>query len=222
MTHKLKLQSNDPITPDTYMLTFDKPANFDFEPGQAAELFLDKGGLRDEGRPFTMTSLPQDATLQFVIKTYPERNGITQHIPTLAEGDDVTLDGPFGAISDQGAGTFIAAGAGITPFIPILKKHAAEGVGEDMLVFSNHTEADIILKKTWDAMPELETKYIVTGQENTDHTSGKIDKEMLRDMVEIDDRPVYICGPGGFVDDVRSALKELGKDESKIITEDGW
>lgn len=34
----------------------------------------------------------------------------------------------FGAINDHGPGVFLAAAAGITPFIPILKKHQREGV----------------------------------------------------------------------------------------------
>jgi predicted ferric reductase len=201
---------------------FNKPAEFSFEPGQAAGLTLDEKGWRDEDRPFTMTSIPQDQTLDFVIKSYPDHDGVTKQIPDMQPGDQVFLDGPFGAITDHGIGTFIAGGAGVTPFISILKKQAPAGKQGSHLIFANTTEEDIILKGLWDSLKGLETTFVISDDADTQYRKGIVDKDLLSDVVTDLDQPFYICGPGEMVDSVRDALKEMGVADDKILTEDGW
>ncbi|SEW41695.1 hypothetical protein SAMN04488515_2867 [Cognatiyoonia koreensis] len=223
MTHTLTLQGIKPVTHDTYMLTFNRPEGFDFEAGQATNLAFDEKGWRDAERPFTMTSLPdQKNALEFVIKSYPEKDGVTDEIPNMNPGDQVIADDPFGAITDHGPGVFIAAGAGITPFIAILRAHAKKGAMNCQLIYVNETDADIILKGEFDQMNGLETIYLVSDQDDTAHEKGKPDKETLSGIISDFDQTFYICGPGDMVDDVRNSLKELGAAEDKIITEDGW
>lgn len=222
MTHTLTLKTKEQLTPDTHRYVFDKPSNLDFEPGQATELSLMKDGWRDKARPFTFTSLPQDPTLEFVIKSYPERDGVTEQLAMMETGDTVSITDPFGAITDHGAGVFIAAGAGITPFIPILEKHDAHGEMDCTLIFTNEREEDIILRKTWEKMAGLKTVFTVTDEDDADVAEQKVDKAFLQKHVSSFDQTFYICGPEGFVEDVRDALKELGAQADKIVTEDGW
>lgn len=222
MTHRLTLQGISPVTHDTYHLVFDKPGGLDYEPGQAAELSLDENGWRDEDRPFTMTSLPHDKTLDFVIKSYPEHAGVTARIPDMKPGDQVLLDGPFGAIIDHGIGTFIAGGAGVTPFIAILKKQAAAGQHGSHLIFANDTRADIILKGLWESLKGLTTTFVVKDGDDPAQRTGTVDKALLAEVITDLDQPFYICGPGGMVDNVRDTLREMGASDDRIITEDGW
>ncbi len=141
----------------------------------------------------------------------------------LEPGATVTMDGPFGAIQDQGQGVFLAAGAGITPFISILKKRADEGrLDGATLIFSNKTEKDIILRDRWEAMDGLRTLLVVTDENAPDLHSGKIDKAFLEKEITSFDQNFYICGPGGFVDAMRDALKDLGAADGSIVTEEGW
>lgn len=222
MAYTLTLQEITPVTHDTYQLTFNRPDGFDFEAGQATELTLQKDGWKDEGRPFTMTSRPNDKFLEFVIKSYPDHDGMTKQIPTLGTADQVTSTAPFGAIKDRGPGVFIAGGAGVTPFISILRKQQEEGNSGSHLIFSNKTDKDIILQDMWQSMPGVETTFIVSDDDDTDHVKGKLDKAKLEKLVDDKEQPFYICGPGGMVDDIRSALKEMGVAEDRIITEEGW
>lgn len=223
MTHVLTLQEIKPVTHDTYQLTFNRPDGFEFEAGQATELAIQKEGWKDEGRPFTMTSRPSDKHLEFVIKSYPDHNGMTEQIPALGMADHVTATNPFGAIKDYGPGVFIAGGAGVTPFISILRKQQEEGKTGSHLIFSNKTDKDIILEEMWQSMPGIEATFVVSdAEEETDHVSGKLDKSMLEGMVGEKDQIFYLCGPGGMVDDVRDALKEIGVEKDHIITEEGW
>ena len=222
MSYMLTLQDITPVTHDTYKLTFNRPEGFDFSAGQATELAIQKDGLRDESRPFTMTSRPNDPHLEFVIKSYPDHGGVTKEIPNLSVTDQVEASEPFGAITDHGAGVFIAGGAGITPFISVLRKQQQEGTETAKLIFANKTPDDIILQEMWQSMPNVDPTFVVSDGDTPDTREGKVDKAMLKDLVQDKQQPFYICGPGGMVDDVRSALVDLGVEKDRIITEDGW
>ncbi len=222
MTYTLTLQSISPVTHDSWHLIFDKPAGFEFVPGQATHMALDKDGWREEDRPFTMTSDPDAQVVEFVIKSYPDHDGVTEQIAKMKVGDKVIAEEPAGAITDHGAGVFLAAGAGITPFIAILDKHAREDISGDRLLFANKTDADIILKDKWDAMDCVQSTYIISDQPDTEHEKGKLDKKMLQDLLRDLDTTFYICGPGAFVDAMRDVLTELSVPKSQMIIENGW
>jgi ferredoxin-NADP reductase len=54
----------------------------------------------------------------------------------------------LGRIEYKGEGVFIAGGAGVTPFIAILRQLQAENkIANNKLIFTNKTANDIILKK---------------------------------------------------------------------------
>ena len=222
MSNSIVLQDVVPLTHDTNRYIFSRPANFDFEPGQATELAIDADGWRDEARPFTFTSQPDDQTLEFTIKSYPSHDGVTEKLAELTAGAVAKMDDPFGAIRDRGPGVFLAAGAGITPFIPILRKHDHNGQMDCTLIFSNKTEADIIMRGEWEAMQGLRTVFTLTDEESEKLETGQVDKAFLEKHVGDFDQTFYLCGPQGFVDDVRSALLELGAKKDNIVTEEGW
>lgn len=223
MTYLLTLSTSTQVTPDTHAFRFPRPEGYDFKPGQATELKLQRDGWRDEGRPFTFTSLPDGQELEFVIKSYPSHEGVTDQLATLAPGEQVEIEAPFGAIEDKGPGTFIAAGAGITPFLAILRQRAAQGALDGCrLVFTNKTEADIILHDELAAMPGLTSHFTVTEEEGTRAERALIDKDWLSERIGDFSGRFYLCGPHGFVDDIRDALKALGADPAQIHTEEGW
>ncbi|RMA43163.1 FAD-binding oxidoreductase [Rhodophyticola porphyridii] len=223
MSYSLTLQDISTVTHDTRCLRFDRPEGFAFEPGQAAEIALDRDGWRDEGRPFTMTSQPEDPFLEFVIKIYPDHDGVTEQIATMTPGEKVQAGDPFGAITDHGAGTFIAGGAGVTPFICLLRRRAAQAQTDGChLIFSNKSEADIILRDEWERTDGLKTTFVVTDEDADGLPGGPIDRDFLDRHLSSKSGPFYICGPGGMVDDIRDHLKSMGVDGAEIITEDGW
>ncbi len=222
MTYTLKLNRIEPVTHDTYHLSFEKPEGFHYTPGQATELAIDKDGLRDEGRPFTFTSLPGEDTLDFVIKSYPDHDGVTREIPKLQPGDTVQIGDAWGAIEDKGPGVFVAGGAGVTPFIPILRKRLADqGTLEGTtLVFSNQREQDIILRETFEEMPGLTCKWIVTDEPDSAFHNRMVDAEMLRDIVKPDSDTCYVCGPDPMVEAIAKAFAEIGVPDERVVTED--
>ncbi|WP_353473092.1 FAD-binding oxidoreductase [Salipiger sp. H15] len=226
MSRKLTLQSIEPLTHDVHRLVFDRPPGLAFEPGQAMDMALDRDGWREERHPFTMTSLPGEDHLEFVIKSYPEsaegHAGMTARIGRMSPGDSVLVEEPWGAIEDRGDGVFIAGGAGVTPFIAILRrKLEARGTLEgNTLVFSNKAEADIILRGEFEAMPGLKSVFVVTGEEESPHYRERIDGELLAQLVEPGRDLCYVCGPDPMLDDMTGALRGIGVDEARIVTEE--
>ncbi|MAQ86233.1 MAG: flavodoxin reductase [Maritimibacter sp.] len=221
MTHTLTLKAIEPVTHDVNHLVFDRPKGFEFTPGQATDFALDKDGWRDEQRPFTFTGLPDADRLEFVIKSYPSHDGVTEQIADLKPGDSVLIEDPWGAIEDKGPGTFIAGGAGITPFIAILRaRHAREGsLAGCQLIFSNDEKRDIILREEWDAMPGLKTTYTVTGEDAEGLPHHKIDAEFLDSHVADWSGVFYVCGPDKMVEDIEAILKDKGVPEDRIVVE---
>lgn len=226
MTRTITLKAKRQLTPDVHAFTFTRPAGLDFTPGHATELALARPGWRDKGRPFTFTSLPGAADLEFVIKSYPDHDGVTAELADMHPGEMAEIDTPFGALQDReprAPATFLAAGAGITPFLAILRQRAADGrLSGCHLIFTNDTEADIILRDELEAMPGLVTDFTVTGEEGSTVPQAALDRAWLAANVHDLTGHFYLCGPQGFVDDMREALLSLGADPALVHTEEGW
>lgn len=220
MTHAMTLKSIEPVTHDTYRLRFDKPEGFSFKPGQATLLRLDRDGWRDNKHPFTMTSLPDEPHLEFTIKTYPEHHGLTEQIAKLSPGDGVIIGNAWGAITDSGPGVFIAGGAGVTPFIAILRdRHRRGELQGCRLIFSNKQARDIILREEWEAMEGLETLFTLTDEDVEGLESGMIDAAFLERHLEGFDDRFYVCGPPPMVEAIEGILKDKGVPEDRITVE---
>ena len=155
MIHRLKITAITPLARNVFQYDLEKPEGLVFEPGQAVDVSIGKEGWEDEKRPFTFTSLPCDDRLQFMIKSYPDHGGVTEQLARLIVGDMLIIDGPFGTIAHRGEGTFIAGGAGVTPFIAILRDLQRQGrLAGHRLLLANRTERDIFPQAELDAMAE--------------------------------------------------------------------
>jgi predicted ferric reductase len=135
------------ITHDVLQIFTEKPQHLNFTPGQAIEIFINTEGWQNENRLFTFTSLPNEDYLQFTLKTYPAHKGVTNELLQLKKNDEFILHDVFGAIAFKNEAVFIAGGAGVTPFISILRYLKSKNeIGDNKLIFANKTRDDIILK----------------------------------------------------------------------------
>src|SRR6201989_897992 len=153
MEHIVPILSITPLTYNVKQIRIQKPSGYQFVPGQATEVSINKEKWREEKRPFTFTCLEDESYLEFVIKSYRDHPGVTNEIDKLQPGEELIVRDVWGAIHYQGGGYFIAGGAGITPFIALLRKLKKEkALGDNRLFFSNRTSKDIILKDEFSEM----------------------------------------------------------------------
>ena len=142
----VKIISAEYVTHNVKQFRVERPENYTFVPGQATEVSVNLPEWKDKKSPFTFTALPDKPYLEFTIKIYPERHGVTDELSTLRPGDELLLRDVWGAIEYKGPGYFIAGGAGITPFLAILRMlKASNQVADNVLFFSNKRDEDIIL-----------------------------------------------------------------------------
>lgn len=216
----LKILDVNKVTHNVRRLTLEKPEQIKFTPGQAALLAVDKDGWREEAHPFTFTSLPDEDHFEFTIKIYPEREGVTNEISKLEVGDNVIITQVFGAIHYNGEGTFIAGGAGVTPFISIFRDLKSKGeIADNKLIFANSTEKDIINKEEFETILGNHFYNILSDEENDHYAHGYIDSEYLKNKINPNVETFYICGPPPMMKAVEKALKNLGVTDSQIIKE---
>jgi ferredoxin-NADP reductase len=212
MTHSAQILAISPVTHNVRRYTVEKPAGYTFEPGQATEVSIDKPGWTDRKSPFTFTALAEWEHLEFTIKSYRDRDGVTNELWSLKPGDRLILRDVWGTITYRGPGTFIAGGAGVTPFIAILRRlHKDRRLAGNRLIVSNDTEADIILRQEFEDMKDLQCLWTVTDDPTaTGVLHGRIDEEFIRRHIADISQNFYLCGPDQMVKDLRAALVGLG------------
>ncbi|PKP38984.1 MAG: flavodoxin reductase [Bacteroidetes bacterium HGW-Bacteroidetes-15] len=218
---RVKIKSINRITHDVLQITTKKPAKLSFIPGQAIALSVKKSGWENEVRPFTFTSLPENTSLEFIIKIYPSHYGVTNELQQLKKDDEIILHNIFGAISYKGEGVFIAGGAGITPFISIFRDlHLKNEIGSNKLIFANKTKGDIILEEELKTM--LKHNFInIIAEENIDgYAQGLISESFLKAHISRSCKNIYLCGPPEMMESVEKHLHFLNIDKNAIIKEE--
>ena len=216
----IRILSAEYITHDVRQFRLEKPEGFTFRPGQATELSVNKGEWKDKRNPFTFTSLRNAPYLEFTIKIYPERQGVTNQLSLLNPGDTVILREPWGAIEYKGPGYFIAGGAGITPFISILRNLKHEGsVGDNKLFYSNKTDKDIILADELKFILGENAHFTISRQKDSKYDQRRIDENFLKAEVNDFSKHFYVCGPDPMVLALTEMLKKLGASADTIVFE---
>ena len=216
----VKILKVEPVTHDVRRFTVEKPEGFRFEPGQATLVSINRPEWQQEKRPFTFTSLNEWPELEFTIKIYAERHGVTDQLGGLQAGDELIIRKPWGTIQYQGPGYFIAGGAGVTPFIAILRQLEKDGrLAGNTLLFSNKTSRDIILRHEFEAMDGLACVFTVTEEPDPTLENRRIDRAFLEDKVSDFEKHFYVCGPEQMVEDIKGHLQALGGRADSIVFE---
>ena len=220
MEEIVKIISIQKITHDVKQYRIEKPAGYSFIPGQATDVSINKPEWKEETRPFTFTCLPSMPYLEFTIKSYRDHSGVTNELDQLKVGDELIIRDVWGAIQYNGEGYFIAGGAGITPFIAILRDlKNREMVGNNQLFFSNKTPDDIILKSELEEILKENVFFIITQQNTGSEKAVRINETFLRENIKDFNRHFYICGPDPMVNEIAGILTGMGASADTVVFE---
>lgn|SRR5574337_337635 len=220
MEYIVKITQIENVTHDVKRFRCEKPQDYNFIPGQATEVSINKVGWKEERRPFTFTSLNDSPYLEFVIKIYNDHLGVTNELNSLMPGDELIVRDVWGAIEYKGPGYFIAGGAGITPFIAILRQLKKDnGLKGNKLFFSNKTDADIILQEELTAMLNGNAVYTITDEPSKVHHNGFINEQFLKEHVDDFSKHFYLCGPPKMIEALQAVLTKLGASPDAVVFE---
>jgi len=221
MEKTVKIKEVKQATHDVKQFLVEKPEGYKFTPGHATEVSINKENWKDEKRPFTFTSLNEDDFLEFTIKIYPDHDGVTEQLAHLKPGDELVVRDTWGAIEYKGPGYIIAGGAGITPYIAMLRQLKKENKLDGIkLIYANKTDKDIILKEELDAFLGNNATYVITDQDDTNFTKAYIDEDFLKNHIENFDEKFYVCGPPEMTEEIGEILEKLGADTDAVTLDD--
>lgn len=112
---------------------------------------------------------------------------------------------------------FLSAGSGITPMLSMLRNQVDNAEDNDLVFFhSAHSEADLIAKEEVDSLAKQHgqclVEYTLTKQASPQWTDyqGRINLQMLGNIVDLTNRDVFVCGPKAFKQQAELLLAELG------------
>jgi ferredoxin-NADP reductase len=218
--HFVKIKALRYVTHDVLGIVTEKPQAYNFTPGQATEVSINKKGWENEKRSFTFTCIPENDYLEFTIKTYPLHKGITNELLQLNLNDELILHDVFGTIAYKGEGVFIAGGAGVTPFISIFRfLHLKDQIGDNKLISANKTKADIILEQEFQRLLGKNFINILSEEKEEGYEYGYITEAFLERTINDQYATIYLCGPEPMMEAVEKQLAKLGTDPKLIIKE---
>ncbi|MBK9273241.1 MAG: flavodoxin reductase [Flavobacteriales bacterium] len=218
--HRVEVLGAVFLNPTVKRFTLSRPKGFIFTPGQGCMVAVDRDGWRDKPRPFTFTAPPGARTLELIVKIYEAHQGVTRQMGTLGKGDHLLLGEVFGTIAYKGPGVFFAGGAGITPFLSILRQlHRAKALKAHTLVWSNRTAGDVFLDDELARMLGRQYLKTFTRENVIGFRDRRIDRDDLVGLIRDFDQCFYLCGPDRFVTDLKAMLLELGAAPDSLVFE---
>ena len=218
--HIVRILNIEKVTHDVKRFQVEKPEGYSFIPGQATDVTINTPQFRNRKNPFTFTCLNSAPYLEFTIKIYSSRNGVTNELGKLKPGAELIIHDVWGAISYKGKGVFIAGGAGVTPFISIFRDlNSRNEVPGNMLVFANKTKADIILEEEFRLMLGKDFINILADEEAEGYFHGMINEDFLKRVVGDFNTNFYICGPPPMIKAVLKQLADLGVEKNSVTLE---
>ena len=220
MKYIVKIIHIHQVTHDVKCFRFEKPVGYEYQPGHATDVSINKPGLEEEIRPFTFTCLTREPYLEFTIKRYPERHGVTDKLHQLNTGDELIIGDSWGAIEYKEPGYFIAGGAGITPFIAILRTLFVENkTAGNKLFFSNKTAADIIYKEELQKILGENVVFVLTREMNQRYVNGRINEKFIKEQISDFKKHFYVCGPDPMVAELVSDIQNAGASPDVLVFE---
>lgn len=216
MEYKVKILRIENVAKNIKRFLLEKPSTFSFIPGHSMMVSINLPEWKDKRTSFTMTSANSSLFLEFTIKRYDERNGITKKMHELKEGDELILSDMFGSVRYKGPGVFIAAGMGINPFIAIFRQLKEDNKLEgNKLIYSNKTKEDVIYEEELKNYLRDNVIITLTRDKFPGYLSERINADFLKRYIKDFNQNFYVCGPDKFVSEVKSCISELKREAQR-------
>jgi ferredoxin-NADP reductase len=230
-----KLLSRVEVSEGPMAFDFEKPSQFDFKPGQSADLTLSNPPETDaEGntRTFSIASCPFENQLMFA--TRMRDTAFKRSLKKVPLGTEVKIAPPMGFFTlhknSAKPAVFLAGGIGITPFLSIVRQADHDRLQRELHLFcSNRRPEDTPFLDTLQLLeksnPNFQLVCTMTEMPQSKREwkgeTGLINQGMLsRHLTNLQGPIYYVAGPPAMVAGMRKMLVAAGVDEDDIRTED--
>ena len=228
MTYTVRLTSKTELAEGTMAFYFEKPKDFQFQPGQSVDLTLiAPPETDDEGnrRAFSIASAPYEEGLMFA--TRMRDTAFKRVLRKLPLGSELQLEGPFGVMTldkaESRPAVLLAGGIGITPFRSMIVEASKQKWQRPLwLFYSNRRQEDAPflseLRETQTNNPNYKLIATLTEPEKSQPAwsgeTGYINIAMLtRYLGGLMSAVYYTAGPPAMV---AAMLAMLGKGGVKM------
>ncbi|MBZ5667316.1 MAG: oxidoreductase [Acidobacteriia bacterium] len=201
---------------------------FGFVPGQWLSVKATTPDGEEITRAYSIASPPSENGRVVFCLNRVQDGFMSNHLCSLAEGETITFQGPFGDFilrPPPRDTVFIATGTGIAPFRSMLHWLLAESDRhrgrQFWLLFGARTEQDIYYREEFDRLAAKHDNFhfLPTLSRATDDWKGLRGyvQQHLGEIVGMrTDMHAYICGLDKMVKANRELLKSLGWDHTSI------
>src|SRR3989338_1765237 len=225
---ELKVIGTKQETPDVKSIRIEKPAGFEFKPGQYMRVELDVDDPENGNtRPLSIASSPTEDFMMFSTKI--SQSLFKQKFSSVGIGDKIKIKGPMGIFTlkeDVKKIIFLGGGIGITPFRGMIKYASDKKLPiEIILIYSNRTPNDIVYRIEWPLLerenPNLKVVNTVTDSAiGWEGRTGRIDEEIIKEFCDDFENTIfYICGPPGMVNGMQELLKAINVPQQNVKIE---
>ena len=233
--YRSKLLYRAEVADGTMAFHFERPAQFDFTPGQSADVTLSNPPETDpEGntRTFSIASSPFENHLMFA--TRMRDTAFKRSLKKVPIGKVVRIDSATGSFTlhknSAKPAVFLAGGIGITPFLSIVRQADHDRLLHKLYLFySNRRPEDAPflepLRMLETSNQNFQLVCTMTAMEQSKNEwqgeTGLINKEMLsRHLTNLQGPIYYVAGPPAMVAGLRKMLVGAEVDEDDIRSED--
>lgn len=191
-------------------------------PGQHLRVGLPAPDARPYWRSYTISAV-EDGLLRLSIKNESERDAVSRQLHAgLREGAQLLISGPHGGFHlgppDLRPLVLATAGIGITPAVAMLRALAArEDRGRPVRVLHVARDAQSLalwneVRELVDALPEARARLFLSRGDGARPAlraeAGRPGADAFAGLSA--DAQVYVCGPTGFMADVRRWAQDAG------------
>jgi glycine betaine catabolism B len=220
----------------TFTFVAEPPVLFNYKPGQFVTLELEING-EPVLRSYSISSTPsRPRTLEITVKRVPAPAEALHLSPGLVSnwlhdnlkvGSQIKLSGPLGKFTCQPDPAqnpaqkllLISAGSGITPVMSMSRWIADTVQPSDVVFFHcTRTPRDVIFRQELEMMAARLPNFrlaLSTTRPEPGHPwfgfTGRITATLLQMIApDVQERVIYVCGPTGFMQEVKALVEGLG------------